>query len=65
MNSKFDLVIGLTLFGKKKYGVAKPHKENVSDLLKKKKKYNVNNDVLDGLQISASGESCQAEKNPT
>lgn len=50
---------------KKKYGVAKPHKENVSDLLKKKKKYNVNNDVLDGLQISASGESCQAEKNPT
>lgn len=24
----------------------------------------MNNDVLDGLQISASGESCQAEKKP-
>lgn len=35
VNSKFDLVIGLMLFGKKKKGVAKPHKENVSDLLKR------------------------------
>lgn len=43
----------------KKDGVVKPHKENVSDCLKKKKnaKHSVNNHVLDGLQIPAPGES--------
>lgn len=55
VNSKFDLVIGLMLFGKKKKRGCETTQGKRFRLVKKK--YNVNNDVLDGLQISASGES--------